>query len=394
MRRTATIAETKDFQLGATRGEAEASRLGATDRVLFLAPHPDDETLAAGGLLATAAARGAAIRVLYATRGENNPWAQRAVERRLRIGPRERERWGARRIEEARAALASLGLRADAARSLDLPDQGLHAMLERGDSALLGAIEREIEAFHPTLVVSPAPWDLHPDHSATSIFTRLAVRRAGDPAIRLLEYVVHARAGLAGPPEAVVPVDAAARERKREAIRCHRSQLTLRREFLRRVETPEERFTLLDGADGVALAAAPHPLTLAWRDDGQVAVTFTGRRAPGFGARALVLVFASCARASGQDGAAPWTTARVALDGRRGTLPLEFPVPSSPGPDGGAMTVFANVIRPSMRRLGFFDSFGWTVLEGARERTPGTVEGAPEAAGLGEDVLIAAEPVG
>src|SRR5207249_248864 len=62
------------------------------DRVLLIAPHPDDETLAAGGLLQRVLAAGARLRVLFVTDGENNPWAQRATERRWRIGARDRER--------------------------------------------------------------------------------------------------------------------------------------------------------------------------------------------------------------------------------------------------------------------------------------------------------------
>ena len=55
------------------------------DRLLVLAPHPDDESLAIGGLLRLARAVGASVRVIYLTSGENNPWAQRACERRWRV---------------------------------------------------------------------------------------------------------------------------------------------------------------------------------------------------------------------------------------------------------------------------------------------------------------------
>nr|MBP6330775.1 PIG-L family deacetylase [Dokdonella sp.] len=42
------------------------------DRVLVLAPHPDDEVLATGGLIQQALAAGAALRVIVATDGDNN----------------------------------------------------------------------------------------------------------------------------------------------------------------------------------------------------------------------------------------------------------------------------------------------------------------------------------
>src|SRR5882672_10858445 len=72
----------------------------ARDRLMVLAPHPDDETLGAGGLLQRAAARGVATRVVFATDGDDNPWPQRVVERRLWIGADARARWGARRRGE------------------------------------------------------------------------------------------------------------------------------------------------------------------------------------------------------------------------------------------------------------------------------------------------------
>ena len=81
-----------------------------SDRLLVFAPHPDDETLATGELIQVARAAGAAVRVVFATDGDNNPWPQRWCERRWHIGPAERERWGRRRRGEAEAALARLGV--------------------------------------------------------------------------------------------------------------------------------------------------------------------------------------------------------------------------------------------------------------------------------------------
>src|SRR5882672_10265920 len=75
-----------------------------TDRIMVLAPHPDDESLAAAGILQRACALGARTRVLFVTDGENNPWAQRAVELRWRIGAADRSRWGMRRRAEALSA--------------------------------------------------------------------------------------------------------------------------------------------------------------------------------------------------------------------------------------------------------------------------------------------------
>ena len=74
-------------------------------RVMVIAPHPDDDILAAGGLLQHALHLGGMVRVVYITDGENNPWPQRIIERRWRVTDADRERWGRRRPEEALAAL-------------------------------------------------------------------------------------------------------------------------------------------------------------------------------------------------------------------------------------------------------------------------------------------------
>ncbi len=236
----------------------EPLALTRADRVLVLAPHPDDETLATGGLLQRALAAGAETRVVFVTDGENNPWAQRAAERRWRIGAADRERWGERRRGEALAALACLGIPALRAAFLGFPDQGLQRLLLDGNEALIETLIAELERFHPTFLAAPAPDDLHPDHGALAVLARLALARLESRArhagpttrdtrawIRPREglYVVHHHGPLqdAGPllGLALTPAE---RERKRRAILCHASQLLLRREALLAHAGPHELF--------------------------------------------------------------------------------------------------------------------------------------------------------
>jgi LmbE family N-acetylglucosaminyl deacetylase len=72
----------------------------ARTRLLVVAPHPDDETLATGVLLQQVLAAGGEVRILLLTAGGNNPWPQRVLERRWRIGAQDRCRWAARRATE------------------------------------------------------------------------------------------------------------------------------------------------------------------------------------------------------------------------------------------------------------------------------------------------------
>ncbi len=85
------------------------------------------------GVLQVAKAAGAAVRVIVLTDGDNNPWPQRWVEKRWRIDAAARARWGARRREEAVAALALLELTLSDVRFLALPDTGITDLLMRDE---------------------------------------------------------------------------------------------------------------------------------------------------------------------------------------------------------------------------------------------------------------------
>src|SRR5438132_9363197 len=116
------------------------------DRILFVAPHPDDESLGGGGLLQRAFAAQIPVRILFVTNGDNNPWAQRFWERCWNIGPRERVRWGKRRQQEALAAIAALGGSRECARFLDFADQSITSLLMRGVPELFAAVADEFRA--------------------------------------------------------------------------------------------------------------------------------------------------------------------------------------------------------------------------------------------------------
>jgi LmbE family N-acetylglucosaminyl deacetylase len=235
----------------------------AGDRVLIVAVHPDDETLATGGLIQAAHAAGAAVRVVFVTDGDDNPWPQRWLERRWRIDAAARRRWGARRRDEARAALATLGIEADAARFLGLPDQGLTALLVAGD-ALERALRSAIDAFDPSWIAGPSRADRHPDHSAVAVALDRIGQISGRPApAQRLAAIVH---GAIDTADVALALDAAASHRKREALAAHRTQLALSRGRLERMAAPVERYTSEAGPSSsglLTLPFAPHRRRLA-----------------------------------------------------------------------------------------------------------------------------------
>src|ERR1043166_1910175 len=90
-----------DRSSGIAFGDASATDLPvlvpaftSRSRLLLFAPHPDDESLACSILLQRAVRAGAAVRVVYVTDGEDNPWPQRVLERKWRLNGTDRRRWG------------------------------------------------------------------------------------------------------------------------------------------------------------------------------------------------------------------------------------------------------------------------------------------------------------
>lgn len=207
--------------------DASLQRPGA--RLLVLAPHPDDESLAAGGLIQRAIALGVPVGVVFASDGENNPWPQRLLERRLWIGPRQREVWADRRRGEAAAALHALGEPIHAVR-LGWPDGGLTRLLRDATERALSTLRGVIVRARPTLLVMPGMGDRHPDHSALHVLTALALRGVrGDARPGCLGYVLHGCAHECAPCSAVFRLNAAERAGKRRAIEAHASQMALGR---------------------------------------------------------------------------------------------------------------------------------------------------------------------
>ncbi|CAM5278958.1 PIG-L deacetylase family protein [Rhodanobacter lindaniclasticus] len=229
----------------------------ARTRLLVIAPHPDDETLATGLLVQQVLAAGGEVGVVLLTPGDNNPWPQRALERRWRIGAEERRRWARRRAAELQQALATLGVPPTALHVLDWPDLGVTRRLLQATGVAVDTVRDAIDRFGPDLIAVPALQDRHPDHSAAHVLVRLAL--VGHPAPpRLLAYLVH---GKATDHRALsVPATPAQRAGKQTALQAHRSQLALSARRLRRLAERDETFLDPDEPPSMVSAALPwHP---------------------------------------------------------------------------------------------------------------------------------------
>jgi LmbE family N-acetylglucosaminyl deacetylase len=213
-----------------------------SDRILVIAPHPDDESLGLGGLLQRLFAQGVPVRILFVTNGDNNPWAQRYWERRWRIGSGDRTRWGERRREEALAAIAALGGSSNSAKFINLPDLGATRLLTEGGGDLSILLAEEIRNWRPTVAFIPNRFDAHPDHSALSVAFSIALDALAISSLRVWEYLIHSpRLPILQKPVALrLTTDEV--ERKRQAILCHETQTALSRERFTRFAKDEEPY--------------------------------------------------------------------------------------------------------------------------------------------------------
>lgn len=172
------------------------------ERLLILAPHPDDEVIGCGGLAALHLREGRPVHVVVATDG-------------AQAGD------GSQREAESRAALALLG---DATiEFLRFPDRDLE-----NAGALEARLEAILAAWKPHLIAVPSPLEIHPDHIALSrAFCGLIAR---DP--RLFADLAVARVAfyeVSAPlrPNTLVDITAVA-EIKYAAIQAHASQTAIR----------------------------------------------------------------------------------------------------------------------------------------------------------------------
>ena len=182
----------------------------AVKRLVVVSPHPDDETLGCGGLIALAVERGLEVLVVSVTNGEAGGDQQDA--RAL----------SAIRIRELDRALASLGESGEVAvQRLGLPDGQVEhhePMLKRVLVACLRASD---------LVCCPMIDDWHSDHEATARATTAAARHVGS-VIRWFPIWgwVHGSAAARLPSRVeLVSLNQLAHRRKLRALRCFESQL-------------------------------------------------------------------------------------------------------------------------------------------------------------------------
>lgn len=186
------------------------------DRVIVVAAHPDDESLGAAGLLASATARGIRVEIVIVTDGEgshpdsptHSPATLALVRRR-----------------EVAVAVKAVGV-AGAPRFLGLPDGGTDAHRDGIATALHDELDRAGD--DRVLVLSPWRGDGHRDHRVVGEVVEEVSAQRGVRSRAFPIWLWH----WGSPDDAPwgraerLALDAAARDAKARALRAHESQLS------------------------------------------------------------------------------------------------------------------------------------------------------------------------
>jgi LmbE family N-acetylglucosaminyl deacetylase len=281
-------------------------QVSAPIRMMVFAPHPDDETLAAAGLVQRVLANKGQVRVVFVTNGDGYVDGVRREVRRSRTSKADFIEYGERRHREAVQALRTLGLDLRDGIFLGFPDDGIDDLwaghwsirkpytspytrfnhpfykeslsqrVEYAGTDLEGEIARILREFSPDWVLMPDPRDRHPDHCTTGVFVLDALRKlqySGEQPfahVQVLTFLVHypdypaspawireiAGAGVGGSTTArrvlseaqwvhlqLTPAELAI---KRQALSAYQSQIQVMDSFLRQFVLPFELFGELD----------------------------------------------------------------------------------------------------------------------------------------------------
>jgi len=174
-------------------------------RVLVLAPHPDDETLGCGGTIATHAAAGDPVKVVFLTNG-----SQGDIKSQFDCSV-----YVQMRNQEATAACVLLGI--SDTEFWNYEDRSLS-----GAQGILVQILDLLNTYKPDMVYVPSPLEFHPDHRAACFLVYSAVQ-SGCHEFDIAFYEINQPLFV----NALVDISSVV-DKKKNAILAYQSQLSQR----------------------------------------------------------------------------------------------------------------------------------------------------------------------
>ena len=262
----------------------------ATDSLLIVAPHPDDESLCCAGLIHVARRAGARVAIVWITNGDGFRWDDMVVNHALLPGHASYLQLARLREGEAREAARILDVAPEFRYFLGYPDRGVgHLMADyyapttpwrsqytgarsvmypgsfdmgapySGES-LTRDFGKILDRVQPTLVFAPSPQDTHPDHRGAGLLAARVLTERGELG-ELRAWIVHGGPGWPGggyapeAPQSIPPtgtglhweelkLDHDAVNAKLEAVSAHRTQLKVMGHVMRRYVRSTELFAV------------------------------------------------------------------------------------------------------------------------------------------------------
>jgi len=193
------------------------------DRILILAPHPDDESIACAGIIQKALKAGSSVKIVYLTNGDHNELAFIVYEKRITIRRGEFIHLGQLRQKESVKAMKFLGLSEKDLVFLGYPDYGTFEILckywrkgmpfrdrltrissvpykdnpsygaEYIGENILADLTKQILDYRPNKIFVSHPADVNVDHKSLYLFLQVVLSdlegRMAKPVV--YPYLVH-----------------------------------------------------------------------------------------------------------------------------------------------------------------------------------------------------------
>lgn len=195
------------------------------ERILIIAPHPDDEALACAGIIQQAQDFAAQVRIVYLTNGDQNQLSFIAYKKRPALLRGSFMRLGQLRKEEAIKAMELLGLDKQSLIFLGYPDLGTFKIFTQhwqankplrsflgqcslvpyresisftapyDGKSILEDFKKILLEYKPSRIFISHPADQNPDHVAAYLFLQIALSDLEQEITKpkLYPYLVHAK---------------------------------------------------------------------------------------------------------------------------------------------------------------------------------------------------------